>query len=405
MDSQREGIKALAKEASLLPKEELLQVKAGSSDLVIGIPKETSLQEKRVAITPEAVALLVAHGHQVVVETGAGDLSYYKDVDYSEAGAKIVHDRKEVMQAGLVMKVEPPSLEEVGMMGMGSTLISALQLSVQNENLLEAMSKKKITAIAWDYIRNKNGIFPLVRAMSEIAGNTAILKAGELLAKAGGRSAMLGGISGVRPSTVVIIGAGTVGEFAARSAMGLGAQVKIFDNRQHRLVRIQQSLGRRVWTSTIQPSILDEALRSADVAIGALRGEGPRSPMVVSEPMVSAMRDKSVVIDVCIDRGGCFETSRITSHEDPTYTELGVIHYCVPNLASSVSRTASEALSNIIAPMLLSIASDGGVESAVRSANMVRSGVYMFKGTLTHSGIAEERGLPYKDLDLLLAAY
>ena len=395
----------MAKEASLLPKEELLQVKAGSSDLVIGIPKETSLQEKRVAITPEAVALLVAHGHQVVVETGAGDLSYYKDVDYSEAGAKIVHDRKEVMQAGIVMKVEPPSLEEVGMMGMGSTLISALQLSVQNENLLDAMSKKKITAIAWDYIRNKNSIFPLVRAMSEIAGNTAILKAGELLAKAGGRSAMLGGISGVRPSTVVIIGAGTVGEFAARSAMGLGAQVKIFDNRQHRLVRIQQSLGRRVWTSTIQPSILDEALRSADVAIGALRGEGPRSPMVVSEPMVSAMRDKSVVIDVCIDRGGCFETSRITSHEDPTYTELGVIHYCVPNLASSVSRTASEALSNIIAPMLLSIASDGGVESAVRSANMARSGVYMFKGTLTHSGIAEERGLPYKDLDLLLAAY
>ena len=267
------------------------------------------------------------------------------------------------------------------------------------------MGAKKITAIAWDYIRNKSGIFPLVRAMSEIAGNTSILKAGELLAAAGGRSAMLGGISGVRPSTVVIIGAGTVGEFAARAAMGLGAQVKIFDNRQHRLVRIQQSLGRRVWTSTIQPSVLDEALRSADVAIGALRGEGPRSPMVVSEPMVSAMREKSVIIDVCIDRGGCFETSRITSHENPTYTELGVIHYCVPNLASCVSRTASEALSNIIAPMLLSIALDGGVESAVRSSNIIRSGVYMFKGTLTHSGIAEERGLPYKDLDLLLATY
>ncbi len=405
MDSQREGIKALAREAALLPKEELLQVKAGSSDLLIGIPKETSLQEKRVAITPEAVALLVAHGHQVVVESGAGELSYYTDIDYSEAGARIEHDRKEVLQAGLVMKVEPPSLEEVGMMSTGATLISALQLSVQNENLLNAMGAKKITAIAWDYIRNKSGIFPLVRAMSEIAGNTSILKAGELLAAAGGRSAMLGGISGVRPSTVVIIGAGTVGEFAARAAMGLGAQVKIFDNRQHRLVRIQQSLGRRVWTSTIQPSVLDEALRSADVAIGALRGEGPRSPMVVSEPMVSAMREKSVIIDVCIDRGGCFETSRITSHENPTYTELGVIHYCVPNLASCVSRTASEALSNIIAPMLLSIASDGGVESAVRSANMIRSGVYMFKGTLTHSGIAEERGLPYKDLDLLLAAY
>ena len=257
---------------------------------------------------------------EFVVETGAGELSYYTDVDYSEAGARIESDRKEVMKSGLVMKVEPPSLEEVGMMSMGATLISALQLSVQSEGLIEEMGKKKITTIAWDYIRNKSGIFPLVRAMSEIAGNTAILKAGDLLAASNGRSTMLGGISGVRPSTVVIIGAGTVGEFAARSAMGLGAQVKIFDNRQHRLVRIQQSLGRRVWTSTIQPSVLDEALRSADVAIGALRGEGPRSPMVVSEPMVSAMKEKSVIIDVCIDRGGCFETSRVTSHEDPTYT-------------------------------------------------------------------------------------
>jgi alanine dehydrogenase len=405
MDSERTGIKALAKESSLLPKEELLQVKAGQSDLTIGIPKETSLQEKRVAVTPEAVALLVAHGHEVIVESGAGELSYYSDIDYSEAGGRIEHDRKEVLQAGVVMKVDPPSLDEVKMMGMGATLVSALQLSVQNEKLISALAAKKITAIAWDYIRNKNGLFPLVRAMSEIAGNTAIVKAGQLLAADDGRSTMLGGISGVRPSTVVIIGAGTVGEFAARAAMGLGAEVKIFDNRQHRLVRIQQSLGRRMWTSTLQPSVLDEALRTADVAIGALRGDGPRSPMVVSEPMVSSMRDKSVIIDVCIDRGGCFETSRITSHEKPTYTELGVIHYCVPNIASSVSRTASEALSNIIAPMLLSIASDGGVESAVRGTNMVRSGIYMFKGTLTHKGIAEERGLPYKDLDLLLAAY
>jgi alanine dehydrogenase len=405
MASERKGIKALAKEAALLPKEELLQVKEGQSELTIGIPKETSLQEKRVAITPEAVALLVAHGHEVIVESGAGELSYYSDIDYSEAGAQIVSDRKGVFQAGIVMKVEPPSLEEVKMMDMGATLVSALQLSVQNENLLGALGKKKITAIAWDYVRNKSGIYPLVRAMSEIAGNASIVKAGELLAASGGRSTMLGGISGVRPSTVVIIGAGTVGEFAARAALGLGAEVKIFDNRQHRLVRIQQSLGRRMWTSTLQPSVLDEALRTADVAIGALRGDGPRSPMVVSEPMVSAMRDKSVIIDVCIDRGGCFETSRITSHENPTFTEMGVIHYCVPNIASSVCRTASEALSNIIAPMLLSIATDGGVESAVRGTNMIRSGIYMFKGTLTHKGIAEERGLPYKELELLLAAY
>lgn len=405
MDLERKGIKALAKEASLLPQEELLQVIAGQSDLSIGIPKEVSLQEKRVAISPEAVALIVAHGHQVVVESGAGDLSFYSDIDYSEAGAQVVQDKKKVFSAGLVLKVEPPSLEEVEMMGMGATLVCALQLNVQNEKLLEALSAKKVTAIAWDYIRNGTGIYPLVMAMSEIAGNTAVLIAGELLASVGGRSTMLGGVSGVRPSTVVIIGAGTVGEFAARAAMGLGAQVKVFDNRQHRLVRLQRSLGQRIWTSTLQPSVLDEALRGADVAIGALRGEGQRSPMVVSEPMVAAMRDKSVIIDVCIDRGGCFETSRLTCHENPTYVTDGVIHYCVPNLASKVSRTASEALSNILAPMILSIAKDGGVEASVRGGNMIKSGVYMYKGTLTHRGLAEERGLPYKNIDLLLAAY
>ena len=405
MASERKGIKALAKEASLLPQEELLQLLEGQSDLTIGIPKETSLQETRVALVPEAVALLVAHGHHVIVESGAGESACFSDIEYSESGARISRDRKEVFQSGLVLKVEPPSLEEVEMMAMGATLISALQLSVQNSKLISALIAKKTTAIAWDYIKNKSGLFPLVRAMSEIAGNTSILIAGDLMAGTGGRSTMLGGISGVRPSTVVIIGAGTVGEFAARSAIGLGAQVKIFDDRQHRLVRIQQSLGQRVWTSTIQPSVLDEALRTADVAIGALKGEGQRSPMVVSEAMVSSMREKSVIIDVCIDRGGCFETSRITSHEAPTFTELGVIHYCVPNLAANVSSTASQALSNILAPFLLSIAQDGGVESAVRGSNMIRTGVYMFKGTLTHPGIADEKCLPFTDLDLLLGSY
>lgn len=405
MDLERKGIKALAKEASLLPQEELLQVIAGQSDLKIGIPREVSLQEKRVAISPEAVALIVAHGHQVIVESGAGDLSFYSDIDYSESGAQVVHDKKQVFGAGLVLKVEPPSLDEVEMMGMGSTLVCALNLNVQNEKLLEALSAKKVTAIAWDYIRNRTGIYPLVMAMSEIAGNTAVLLAGELLATVGGRSTMLGGVSGVRPSTVVIIGAGTVGEFAARAAIGLGAQVKLFDNRQHRLVRLQRSLGQRLWTSTLQPSVLDEALRTADVAIGALRGEGQRAPMVVSETMVSSMRDKSVIIDICIDRGGCFETSRLTSHENPTYVKDGVIHYCVPNLTSKVSRTSSEALSNILAPMILSIAKDGGVESSVRNGNMIKTGVYMYKGTLTHKGLAEERGLPYKPLDLLLGVF
>tara|TARA_B110000914_G_scaffold125270_1_gene109338 strand:- start:1 stop:606 length:606 start_codon:yes stop_codon:yes gene_type:complete len=201
------------------------------------------------------------------------------------------------------------------------------------------------------------------------------------------------------------LGAGTVGEFAARAAMGLGAHVKIFDDRQHRLVRIQQSLGARVWTSTIQPSVLNEALKTADVAIGALRGEGQRTPVIVSEPMVSAMKEGAVIIDVSIDKGGCFETSRMTSHENPTFVHHDVIHYCVPNIASSVSGTASQALSNILAPFILGVVSDGGLVPSIRNSNIVKSGVYMYKGVITHQGIAEERGLSYKELDLLLAAY
>jgi alanine dehydrogenase len=403
METGRKAIKALAKEASLLPQEELLQVLASQEDLTIGIPKEISLQEKRVALVPEAVALLVAHGHEVLVEAGAGENSNFTDIDYSESGARIIHDRKQVFEAGIILKVEPPSLDEVALMERGATLISALQLSVQNKDLLAKLSQKKITAIAWDLIRNNNGLYPLVRAMGEIAGNVSVLIAGNLLSGEKSKSAMLGGISGVRPSEIVILGAGTVGEFAARAAMGLGAQVKIFDNRPHRLVRIQQSLGHRVWTSTLQPSVLNEALNTADVAIGAFRGDGSRSPMIVSEPMVSSMKEGSVIIDVCIDRGGCFETSRMTSHERPTYIDHGVIHYCVPNIASSVSGTASQALSNILAPFILGIVSDGGLELAIRGANIVKSGVYMYKGVITNKDVAAERDLPFKDLDLFLA--
>jgi len=405
METGRKAIKALAKEASLLPQEELLQVLAGQKDLTIGIPKEISLQEKRVALVPEAVALLVAHGHQVLIESGAGEDSNFSDIDYSESGARIIHERKQVFEAGLILKVEPPSLDEVDLMERGATLVSALQINVQNKELLIKLGQKKITAIAWDLIRNKNGLYPLVRAMGEIAGNVCILIAGNLLSGEKSKSAMLGGISGVRPSEIVILGAGTVGEFAARAAMGLGAQVKIFDNRPHRLVRIQQSLGQRVWTSTLQPSVLNDALKTADVAIGAFRGDGSRSPMIVSEPMVSSMKEGSVIIDVCIDRGGCFETSQMTSHESPTYMDHGVIHYCVPNIASSVSGTASQALSNILAPFILGIVSDGGLDLAIRSANVVKSGVYMYKGVITNRDVAGERDLPFKDLDLLLATY
>jgi alanine dehydrogenase len=403
MNEKSKGIQSLAREAALLPQEEVLQIASKSSELVIGIPKEESFQKKRVALVPEAVALLVARGHQVLIEAGAGEQAHYSDSDYSESGARIVYDRRQAFQTAMVIKVEPPTMEEVELMGMRQTLISALQWTVQPTGLLAALAAKKITAIAWDFIQNENGIFPLVRAMGEIAGNSAVLMAGELLAGPDGRGALFGGVSGVPPTEVVIIGAGTVGEFAARSALGLGATVKLFDDSPNRLIRLQNALGQRLWTSTLQPSVLSEALRTADVAIGAIRGTGQRSPMVVSEPMVAGMQKGSVVVDVTIDRGGCFESSRITSHERPTYIEMDVIHYCVPNIPSRVSRTASKALSNIMAPLLLEFAADGGVEASVKQNRLARSGVYMFNGNLTHPGLALESKLPYKDLDLLLA--
>jgi alanine dehydrogenase len=405
MSDNSKRIQSLAREAALLPQEEVLQISERNSELVIGIPKEESFQEKRVALVPEAVALLVARGHQVLVESGAGSQAHYSDSDYSESGARIVYDRRQVFQTGMVIKVEPPTLEEVELMGMRQTLISALQWTVQSEGVLEALTKKKTTAIAWDFLQNVNGIFPLVRAMGEIAGNSSVLIAGELLAGPQGRGTLFGGVSGVRPTEVVIIGAGTVGEFAARAAIGLGATVKVFDNSPHRLIRLQNALGQRLWTSTVQPSVLQEALKTADVAIGAIRGSGQRAPLVVSEPMVAGMRRGTVIVDVTIDRGGCFETSRVTSHERPTFTELDVIHYCVPNMPSRVSRTASKALSNIMAPMLLEFAADGGVDASIRKNPFARSGVYMFNGNLTHQGLAEEAGLAYKDLDLLLTTF
>lgn len=405
MSDNKKRIESLAREAALLPQEEVLQISERTSELVIGIPKEESFQEKRVALVPEAVALLVARGHQVLVESSAGEQAHYQDSDYSESGARIVYDRRQVFQTGMVIKVEPPTLEEVGLMGMGQTLISALQWTVQSEGVLEALAKKKTTAIAWDFLQNANGIFPLVRAMGEIAGNSSVLIAGELLAGPEGSGTLFGGVSGVRPTEVVVIGAGTVGEFAARAAIGLGATVKVFDNSPHRLIRLQNALGQRLWTSTVQPSVLQEALKTADVAIGAIRGSGQRAPLIVSEPMVAGMRRGTVIVDVTIDRGGCFETSRVTSHERPTFTELDVIHYCVPNIPSRVSRTASKALSNIMAPLLLEFAADGGVDGAIRKNRFARSGIYMFQGNVTHLGLAEESGLAYKDLDLLLATF
>lgn len=394
-------------DSGLMPQEEMLEVKTNDSKLFIGIPKETAFQEHRVALVPDSVAVLVNNGHRVLVEKDAGEASNFRDKDYSEAGAEICYDTKQVYQADIIMKVAPPTIEEIEYFDAQKKqiLFSALQLNVQPRDCMCNLMKKKVTAIAYDFIQDRDNIYPIVRAMSEIAGTTSILIAAEYLSNTNsGHGVMLGGIAGVKPAEVVVLGAGGVGEFATRAALGLGAQVKVFDNDIYRLRRLSNDIGQRVYTSIIHPKVLGRALKNADVVIGALRPKNGRTPCVVTEEMVSSMQYGTVIVDVSIDHGGCFETSEVTSHDSPVYRKYGVVHYCVPNIASRVSRTASYALSNVFAPMLIDMGRDGGMERVLRNNRGVRHGIYIYKGILTSKVLGETFHLPYKDIDLLMAA-
>lgn len=374
--------------------------------LNIGIPREITFQENRVPLVPDDVALLVNHGHSVLVETGAGKNANFQDNDYSEAGAQIVYTPEELYKnAEIILKVAPPSPQEIELMQPKQTLLSTLQLPAQPENFLKKLIDKKITALAFEWIKDEEGVFPVIRSMGEIAGGTSILIAAEYLSNANnGQGSILGGISGVAPTEVVIIGAGTVGEYAARAALGLGATVKVFDNSVYRLRRLQNSIGTRVFTSIIQPRVLGKHLRTCDVAIGALRASGGRTPLVVTEEMISEMKVGSVIVDVSIDQGGCFETSKVTNHSQPVFRKHGVIHYCVPNIASRVSRTASYALSTIFTPILQEMGETGGLPNMIRDHSGVRSGVYLYNGILTKKYLGDLFNLPSKDIELLLAA-
>lgn len=403
MITDPELLKQLMQQGSLLPKEETLEVARKKGSLYIGIPRETSFQERRVALVPDTVSLLVANGHRVKVESKSGEASNFSDNDYSEAGAQIVYDTKEIFHCDLIFKVAPPSETEVEMMRGDQTLISALQISIQPKKILQELMRKKVTAIAWDYIRDESGVFPVVRTMGEIAGTTAIVLAGNLLNTFNqGKGVMLGGIPGVQPAEVVIIGAGSAGESATRAALGLGCSVKVFDNSISRLRRLQNDLSARVFTSVIQPKVLAKSLMRADVAIGALRAPLGRTPCVVTENMVSNMKAGSVVVDVSIDQGGVFETSRVTNHDKPTFVKHDVIHYCVPNIPSSVSRTASFALSNIFSPVLMSMGTCGGPTDMIVKDPGFRGGVYIYKGILTSEVLGKVFDLKYKDIELLL---
>ncbi|MAN59472.1 MAG: alanine dehydrogenase [Flavobacteriaceae bacterium] len=388
--------------AQLLPQEETLEISRQRGDLFIGIPKETYFQEKRICLTPDAVAAMVANGHKVLMEKGAGAEASFSDKDYSEAGAQLTSDTKKVFACPIILKVEPPTLEEIHLMKPKTVLISALQLKTRQKEYLDALAKKKITALAFEFIKDEDQSYPAVKALSELAGTAAVLIAAELMVNAEkGNGLLFGNISGVPPVEVVVIGAGTVGQFAVRSALGLGANVKVFDSSITKLRNLQCNIGQNFYTSTIQPKNLMKALRRCDVAIGAVRGSN-RSPVIVTEAMVTNMKKGAVIIDVSVDMGGCFETTEMTSHDNPTKIKHNVIHYGVPNIPSRYPKTASISISNIFTPYLLNIAECGGLENAIRFDGGLRNGLYFYRGILTNKAVADWFDLSYSDINLLI---
>jgi len=385
--------------------EEKLDVKPKGESLFIGIPTETSFNENRIPLTPEAVSVLIANGHEVVIESKAGMGSNYSDNDYSEAGAKIIYDKKEIFNCNVIVKSAPVSEEDCEFLKPNTNIISPIHMAIMKKSILEKMMAKKVTAISFENLKDDSGHNPIVRSMSEIAGSAVMLIAGQYLSNANnGKGVLVGGISGIPPTKVIIIGAGIVGEYAARTALALGANVKVFDNSIYRLKRLQNNIGVRMWTSVIEPKILSKQLKTCDVAIGALSGAAGRTPVVVSEDMVSNMRAGAVIVDVSIDHGGCFETSAVTSHEKPIFSKYDVIHYCVPNIPSGFARTASQAISNVLMPLLLETGQDGGIDNIVWNKINVRSGIYLFKGSLTNFYLSERFDLKYTDLNLLIAS-
>ncbi len=404
-EKMKRGFAELANDPNLYTKEAPLKIKGSNKSLFIGVPKEISLQESRVSLKPESVDVLVNNGHQVWVEAGAGKSAHFSDNEYSEAGAKIVYSAKEVFQADILLKVEPPTDKEINMLKEGATLISAFQTGRQSRDYIQALNKKKITSIGYEFLEDKVGGLPLVRAMSEIAGSTVMLIAAELLSNTNeGKGVILGGITGVPPTHVVILGAGTVAEYAARACIGLGVDIQVFDNHIYKLRRIKHALGQQIHTSTIDNATVSKAIQNADVVVGAVRPEKGRNKCIVTEEMVSLMKPGSVVIDVSIDQGGCIETSEMTNHKRPIYKKHGVIHYCVPNIGSRVARTASLAISNIFTPILLQIGDAGSVNEMILNNKWFMKGVYTYRGSLTNAHIAKKFNLAAKDLNLLMAA-
>ena len=391
---------------AFMPKEEQLETAIKRKKISIGIASDKKNDEKRVALTPEAVNILVENGNEVIVQKGAGSGANYSDRDYAENGAVITESLARVFSAEAVIKVAPFTLHEVDYLKGNQIVMSFLNVLQLSEETLGKLIRKKVTAIALEKIRDSNGVMPVMESMSEISGVTSVLIASDYLSNHhGGKGVLLGGITGVTPTEVVIIGANTAGEYAARAALGLGSQVKIFDQSLHNLRRFQNLINQRLQTSVFHPQVLKKALKSADVLIGAVELEDLRPWYYITEDMVKTMKKGSVIIDLSIDRGGCIETTECRALRDPVYEKHGVIHFSAWNLPSRMARTASIALSNIFNPLFQDIAEAGGIIQLLRNDRGMRNGVYLFNGILTNETLGQKFGAISKDLDLLISAF
>jgi len=392
---------------NLMPQEEMLEIGNKKKNLRIAVAKEWANDENRVALAPHAVELLINTGHDVIVEKGAGKEANFDDLMYSEVGGLIVESKKEIYSSDIIIKVASLNEEEIDLLRGNQVIVSSFQIATQTQGYIKKLLQKKVTAVGYEYLMDKKeNIFPVVQSMMEIAGSTSILIAAEYLSNANnGKGEMLGGISGVSPTDVVILGAGTAGEFAARTAIGLGASVKVYDCSVNKLRELQQRLGTRIFTSILQPRVIYKALRTADVVIGAIPFENDIHTFMVNEEAVKQMKPYSVIIDLSIDHGGCFETSKITSFKNPVYQKHNVVHYCVPNIPSRVARTASYALSNLLGNIIREMGESGGINQLIKYHAGVRSGIYIYNGVLTKERIGSRFGLPFQDINLLTAAF
>lgn len=405
MDMRNSPTQVSFRKEGLLPQEEMLEKRRKGKSLVIGIPAEQDAEESRIPLTPQGVEILVNNGHKVIIESIAGEGANYSDHEYSEAGGIIVSEKPEVFKCNIIFKVNQFSLDEIELLTENQTVVTSLRISSTSEKYLRSLMQKKVTALSYSLLKDHNNSYPVLSAMNEIEGSTAILIAAEYLCNVNaGKGLMLGGITGITPAEIVILGAGIAGESAARTALGLGAIPKVFDCCTVRLKQLENNLGQRIFTSVLHPPVLEKALKSADVAIGALQRFINDPEFYVSEDCVKKMKKGSVIIDIRVDQRPCFETSVITSHNKPVFRKHGIVHYCVPNMPSRVARTASIALSNVFVPLLINKGLSGNIKQLIKVDAGIRNGVYIFNGILTNEYLGRYFGILNQDIDLLLSA-